>query len=47
MTTHTFETREDMLGYTRFASIEKSRETKIHVGEDENATTTHCAVGGH
>ena len=42
--THTLDTREDILGYTRLASIEKSRETKIQVGEEEKATTTHWAV---
>ena len=43
--TYTFDTRDDMLGYTRLASMENRRDTKIQVGDEEKATTTHWAVG--
>lgn len=39
------DTKEDMLGYTKLANMEKSMETKIQVLEDEKATTTHWAEG--
>jgi hypothetical protein len=34
-----------MLGYTKLANMEKRMEKKIHVLDDENATTTHWAGG--
>lgn len=39
------DTKEDMLGYTKLANMEKRMETKIQVLEDEKATTTHWAEG--
>jgi len=37
-------TRDEMLGYTRLASMENKTDTKIITSDDENATSTHWAA---